>query len=78
MPETQNKKKKQPNRYLVLTTIASQIGIAIFLGASLGKYIDKEYSFNKPWFTILLTILALIASLYNVIKQLNKLNKNDN
>ncbi len=75
MPESPRKKKKQLNRYLQLTSIATQIGATIFLGSYLGKYIDGLYSFSKPWFTLLLTLLAMVLSIYSVIQQLKKINK---
>jgi len=57
--------------------VASQMGITIFLGASFGKYLDAKYATTKPWFTISLTLFSLVASLYSVIKQLNKLNDDE-
>jgi F0F1-type ATP synthase assembly protein I len=77
MPEKPIKKKKQLNRYLQLTSIATQIGVTVFLGSYLGKYLDGLYSFSKPWFTLLLTLLAMVVSVYSVIQQLNRLNKQD-
>jgi F0F1-type ATP synthase assembly protein I len=79
MPEnkTPPNKKKQPNRYLVLTSVATQIGGTIYLGAYFGKKLDARYAYEKPWFTIGLVLLALIVSMYSVIKQLNRLNEKD-
>jgi F0F1-type ATP synthase assembly protein I len=77
MPENKKNKKKQPKRFLILTVVASQMGITIFLGASLGKCLDGKYQFPKPWFTIALTLLALVLSLYLVLKTLNKLNNEE-
>ena len=77
MPENKKNKKKQPKRFIVLITIASQMGITIFLGASLGKYLDAKYQSEKPWFTITLTLFALLISLYSVLQTLNKLNNDD-
>ncbi len=74
MPEKPTKKKKPLNRYLALTSIPFQIGITVYLGAYLGEYFDSKYAFEKPWFTILGVLLALIISMYSVIKQLNELN----
>tara|TARA_B100000900_G_scaffold328679_1_gene288978 strand:+ start:7056 stop:7217 length:162 start_codon:yes stop_codon:yes gene_type:complete len=53
------------------------MGITIYLGAYFGKYLDQKYLTQKPWFTISAVFVALIISLYNVIQQLNKLNKNN-
>ncbi len=77
MPENKKNKKKQPKRFVVLIAVASQMGITIFLGASLGKYLDAKYQSEKPWFTITLTLFALLISLYSVLQTLNKLNNDD-
>jgi F0F1-type ATP synthase assembly protein I len=74
MPENKKNKRKQPNRLLTLTMVATQMGVTIFLGASLGKYLDERYSTPKPWFTISLTLFSLLISLYSVLKQVNRLN----
>ena len=77
MPKNKKNKKKQPKRFIILVAVASQMGITIFLGASLGKYLDAKYQSEKPWFTITLTLFALLISLYSVLQTLNKLNNDD-
>ena len=77
MPENKKNKKKQPKRFIVLITVASQMGITIFLGAALGKYLDAKYQSEKPWLTITLTLFALLISLYSVLQTINKLNNDD-
>lgn len=74
MPSQKKKPKKQPNKYLTLTIIASQMGATIYLGAQLGKYLDKKVGLIKPWFTIGCTFFSMVISLYSIIKQLNRLN----
>ena len=53
------------------------MGITIYLGATLGKYLDQKYLTEKPWLTISCVFLALIFSLYSLIQQLNRINKED-
>jgi F0F1-type ATP synthase assembly protein I len=77
MPENKKNKKKQPKRFIVLITVASQMGITIFLGATLGKYLDAKYQSEKSWLTITLTLFALLISLYSVLQTINKLNNDD-
>lgn len=67
-------KPKQRNNILRLTGIGAQMGVAIFLGAYAGKWLDEKYPMDKNWFTIGLTILAVAISLYNVLRQVNKIN----
>ncbi len=79
MPENKKlkNKKKQRNRFLALSSLPFQMGITIYLGAYFGKFLDQKYLTVKPWFTISCVFLALIISLYSVVKQLNILNKDD-
>ncbi len=72
-----SKKPKQPNHFLRLTGIGLQMGVTIFLGAYFGKWLDVKYPKDKKWFTIIFTLLAVAISLYNVLKQVNKLNDSD-
>ena len=74
--KTKNK-KKQRNRFLALSSLPFQIGITIYLGAYLGKYLDQKYLTEKPLFTILFVLLALFISLYSVVQQLNRINNDD-
>tara|TARA_B100000809_G_C15074546_1_gene507300 strand:- start:561 stop:812 length:252 start_codon:yes stop_codon:yes gene_type:complete len=72
--------KKKSNNSLksvaVFTGIAAQMGVTIFAGAYLGKFLDIEYPSNKKWFTMIFTLLGVGISLYVVLKQLNKFNDN--
>ena len=79
MPENKKlkNKKKQRNRFLALSSLPFQMGITIYLGAYFGKFLDKKYLTEKPWFTISCVFLAIIISLYSVVQQLNTINKDD-
>ena len=70
-------KKSTVSRYARFSGIAFQMGSTIFLGAYLGRYLDDKYPSNKKWFTIGLTIFAVAVSLYNIVRQLNKINAED-
>ena len=69
------KPSKKPNRYIVLTSIAAQLGITVYLAAELGKYLDLKYDFEKPLFTMLCILSGLAASMYLVLKQLKRLDQ---
>ena len=66
--------KRNLSKFARLSGIGIQMGATIFLGAYLGKYLDERYPSNKKWFTILFTLLAVGISLYNILRQVNKLN----
>ncbi|GAB5425087.1 MAG: hypothetical protein Crog4KO_22340 [Crocinitomicaceae bacterium] len=53
------------------------MGVTVFLGAWIGRWLDDKYPSDKKWFTIGLTIFAVVASLYSVLKQVNRLNKEE-
>ena len=77
MQENKKNKKKQPKRFIVLIGVASQMGITIFFGATLGKFLDAKYQTEKACFTITLTLFFLLVSLYYVLQTLNNLNNDD-
>lgn len=74
---TPTKPKKTFNKFARLSGIAIQMGIIIFAGAYSGKLLDEKYPSNKKWFTIALTILGVAVALYSVLKQVNKINKEE-
>ncbi len=63
--------------YAKFSGIAVQMGATIFIGAYFGKWLDGMYPMEKKWFTILFTLIAVSLSLYNVLRQVNKLNNNN-
>jgi membrane protein DedA with SNARE-associated domain len=70
-------KKKQLNKYLQLTGIAFQMGITIYLGAYFGKKLDAYFLIEKKTYTIILTLVAMLISLWSVLAQLKNINKKD-
>ncbi len=72
-----SKEKKRISPYLRLTSAAIQMGAIIFLGAQLGKYLDRTYPNSKNWYTIGFTLLAVTLSLYNLLRQVNKINSDN-
>lgn len=71
------KESKGSSRFLRLSGVGFQMGVTIFLGAWFGKYLDGKYPMDKKWWTIGLTITAVAISLYNVLRQLNRINSED-
>ena len=71
-----NDDKKRPlNTAFQLSGVGLQMGVTIYLGAKLGKYLDEKYPNEKNWFTIGITLFAVAISLYHLIQQVNKINK---
>jgi len=72
-----SKPSKKVSRYLRLTGIGLQMGVTVFIGAYIGRWLDEEYPADKKWFTIGLTLFAVAISLYSMLKQVNRLNKEE-
>jgi len=70
--------KKQLNKYTSLATIPFQIGLLVYIGSYFGKILDLKYGFVKPpWMTVTFVLFAIILSFYSIIKQLQRINKNE-
>ncbi len=77
---TENKKlpKKQNtnNKWFVFTTIPFQMGATIYVFYRIGGWLDKKYLIYNDWGTKSVTLLGIFLAMYQVISQINKLNKN--
>lgn len=71
-------KEQKPNKPLknavVLTGIAIQMGVTIYLFIMLGKWLDSKYSEGGKLFLIIGTLLGVAISLYVVLQQLKTFN----
>ncbi|WP_242926106.1 AtpZ/AtpI family protein [Pontibacter vulgaris] len=74
-PELENHK---PNRqesvkpYLKYSGLAFQMIGAMVLAAFAGMKLDEHFGTQNPWFTIVLLLVAVVASMVLVIASLNK------
>ncbi|RUA12695.1 MAG: F0F1-ATPase subunit [Flavobacteriia bacterium] len=71
----EQKPKKQLNKYIRLTGIGFQMGVTIFLAAYFGKWLDHRYPNENNIYTIILTLLGVIISFYNLLTQVKNINK---
>lgn len=69
-------KKKNSHKWLSLINIPFQMGVIIFAFSYLGKWLDKKYLLDNV-FTTIFTLLGVFLALYNVISQVNKMNKDE-
>lgn len=70
---TSKKPPRKPiNKALQLSGAGLQMGLTIYLGFILGKWLDKtlETSYLKE----VVTLLAVFFAMYSLIKQANKIN----
>lgn len=72
-----NDKNKKPGKQLknaaVLSGIAIQMGITIYLFVLLGKFLDTKFNNGDKLYIIIMTLLGVAISLYAVIKQVNRI-----
>ncbi|MGO4820096.1 MULTISPECIES: AtpZ/AtpI family protein [unclassified Flavobacterium] len=68
--------KKSTSKWLAMMNIPFQMGIIIFSFTYLGMWLDEKYT-NSSVFTIILSLLSVFISLYNIIRQVKNLNKEE-
>jgi hypothetical protein len=66
---------KPLNKWLQLISIPAQMGIVIFLFAYLGQYLDEKYQSEN--YVKIFTVIGVFLALYNVIRLVNQLNRNE-
>lgn len=70
-----NQDRKNRNKWLALINIPVQMGVIIFLFAWFGGWLDEHYGNVKNTNRIIFVLLGVFIALYNVIRQVNQLNK---
>nr|WP_299204481.1 AtpZ/AtpI family protein [uncultured Brumimicrobium sp.] len=76
-----DKKKKnvsQGKTYIRFSGIAIQMGVVIAAGALGGQWLDEKQGNDFPIWTLVLTLFAIFASLYKVIREVIKMGKDEN
>jgi F0F1-type ATP synthase assembly protein I len=71
----QNNKNKPLNKWIQLISIPAQMGIVIFLFAYLGQYLDEKYQSEN--YVKIFTVVGVFLAMYNVIRQVNQMSKNE-
>ena len=72
-PDNQDRKKR--NKWIVLINIPVQMGAIIFLFGWFGSWLDDKYGNVNNTNRMIFTLLGVFIALYNVIRQVNQLNK---
>ena len=71
----ENNKNKPLNKWIQLISIPAQMGMVIFLFAYLGQYLDEKYQSEN--YVKIFTVVGVFLALYNVIRQVNQMSKNE-
>lgn len=75
MMDNQNPKKQTNNKWLALINIPIQMGAIIFLFSYFGNWLDDNYASPKVYYNKILIMVGVALALYNVIRQVNEINK---
>ncbi|MEL4307098.1 AtpZ/AtpI family protein [Joostella sp. CR20] len=78
---TQNNKKPPKNQlsaWVKFTNIGLQMAIVIAAGTYFGVWLDEKFPNQYSAYTIIFSLLAVFASLYNVYRQVKALEKKEN
>ena len=74
MDNNEHKKPEKPLKNVaVLSGIAIQMGVTIYLFVIFGKWLDTKFNNDGKLFIIIMTLLGVAISLYAVIKQVNRI-----
>ena len=64
--------KKPLNKAIALSGAGLQMGLTIYFGFLIGKWLDKR--FELQFLTETITLLAIFLAMYSLIKQAKKIN----
>ncbi len=67
--------QRKPNKWLVFTSMSAQMAVTIYAFYLLATWLDKKYQFESDKTVPLITMLGVLISLIQIIRQANKLNK---
>ena len=73
----QKPKKQLNHNYARFSSIAIQMFVIIALGTFVGIKLDEKYPNENNLFTLILTLISVIASIYYVIKRIISVSKED-
>ena len=77
LKNNKNKENQKPGKQLknvaILSGVAFQMGITIYLFVMLGKWLDSKFNDGVKLFIIITTLLGVAISLYVVLKQVNRI-----
>ena len=73
----QNQKPKRFNKWMALVTIPTQMGAIIYLFSLLGSWLDENHPSSRIYYFKVLVMVGVVIALYNVIRQVNEINKSN-
>ena len=77
MKNKQPSLKRKANKYVKFSSLGIQMGLIIYAFTWGGMFLDERYEMSTPWFTVALSLSGVIGSLTLVIREVIKMNKDD-
>lgn len=73
MSQQKSPKKNTYRNAAILTGVAFEMGIIIYLSVQGGKWLDVQYQNEKNIFTVIATLLGVAISIWLVLQQLKRI-----
>ena len=64
--------KKSANAFMRYSGMAFQMIVVLLLAAYAGQWLDDRYQTSQPWFTLVLLLVGVTASMYLIIRTVTK------
>ncbi len=78
-PSNDKKEKSELFRYLgIASTVGINLVISTFIGFAIGYYLLDKYFDTFPWFTVVLTLLGIVAGFKYLFKVASKMSNKNN
>ena len=74
-PENENQKetnRKSANVFMRYSGMAFQMIAVLLVAAYSGQWLDDHYNNTQPWFTLVLLLIGVTASMYLIIKTVTR------
>lgn len=68
-----SEKTKNSRTFLKFTGLGVQLGLSIYLGNMLGKWLDTQYPNDAGWWEKGVTMFVIFGSIFSIIRQVNKI-----
>ena len=68
----QETNKKSANAFMRYSGMTFQMIAVLLVATYTGRWLDEHFGNNQPWFTLVLLLIGVVASMYLIIKTVTK------
>jgi len=61
--------KKQPNKWLVFSSLVFQIAIIMYFSIEIGSFLDSKYNSGENIYSLLFSVIGIVLVLYLISSQ---------